>query len=209
MAKEDVLDAHLSNQDWWSLAEKYPLQAIESPLYALLTLEDPLKWLRLEEGNAAAWIYEETARWQGDSLLLRYYAVDCAEHVIPLWEDLYKDDLLPRQLMTKIRACLATFYQDPWWNRGPQWQELSSYTWERIIRGLDPPEYVRNAMKALHGAALFSETTDHLWAARNVTRWAGWAATRTTMRVGDGGLPSEKVWQWRRLVEYAQGKVVP
>ncbi len=51
-----LADPECSTELWWQLAAVFPIEAIASPLYPLLTLETPEKWCALEEEHLLAWI---------------------------------------------------------------------------------------------------------------------------------------------------------
>ena len=82
-------EAECPTELWWELAEKYPLTALESPLFPLLTLEGPARWLELEDRNIPTWIKQVAADPRVSFSLKRLFATDCAEHVLPLIERQY------------------------------------------------------------------------------------------------------------------------
>lgn len=41
---------------WWRLLESDPLEAMESPLFGLLTLEDPARYQETEASEAISWV---------------------------------------------------------------------------------------------------------------------------------------------------------
>ncbi len=70
---------------WWGWAIRYPLVAMASPLFPLLTLEQPERWLRMEEAHRGAWIGLCVSHLDFDTTR-RLFAADCAERALPIWE---------------------------------------------------------------------------------------------------------------------------
>lgn len=56
MPEAAILHPNCPPEVWWPLAEKYPLLAIQSPMFPILTLESPDRWIDLEREKASDWI---------------------------------------------------------------------------------------------------------------------------------------------------------
>ncbi len=75
----ELADPECPVERWWNLAELYPAEALESPLYPLLTLEAPERWLAMEAGCRDRWIRIEFSHLSPNDQHL--FIADCAEHV--------------------------------------------------------------------------------------------------------------------------------
>lgn len=87
---------------WWELAKRYPLDALSSVLFPMLTLEDPGRWQQLEEASWLGWL---TRPYINDLPLSACYrlAVECAARVLPSFESVYPNDKRPREALDTVR----------------------------------------------------------------------------------------------------------
>lgn len=77
----EVLSADCKTERWWQLAGEWPWAAMRSPLFDLLTLENPERWIELESTHAPRWVHAYCSRldhWRHAVFLLH-----CAAHVLP------------------------------------------------------------------------------------------------------------------------------
>jgi len=53
-----ISDPECPTETWWGLAYLWPKEAMQSPLFPLLTLENPGRWIQLENNWLTRWIEE-------------------------------------------------------------------------------------------------------------------------------------------------------
>jgi len=98
---------------WWELAAEYPLDAASSLLYDLFTLEEPARWGEMEREEIGEWI-----RIYGEQLPSHkrtLFAMDCVEHVLPLWESKNPKDQGPwRAIQAQRQYANGKLSQDAW-----------------------------------------------------------------------------------------------
>jgi hypothetical protein len=63
---------------WWQMAALYPLEAQKSPLYPLLMLEEPDRWVELEKQHVDSWI---DAWLKFNAARERHFLAKCAARV--------------------------------------------------------------------------------------------------------------------------------
>jgi len=86
---------------WWFLAAAQPIAAQQSVLYELMLLENPGGWEQLEKKYAEFWIHQAI-----DEMPLQerhLFAADCAERVLPFFEDEHPTDMRPRTAVDRRR----------------------------------------------------------------------------------------------------------
>ncbi len=116
--EEEITEALLSPECqmelWWALAWRQPLTAQGSPLYPLLTLESPERWLAIEAACIEKWAFDESLRLPAQFREL--FAADCAERALPIWEAAYPQDQRPRAAI-EMRRRFATgqVTQEQWY----------------------------------------------------------------------------------------------
>jgi len=89
---------------WWQLAASYPIEAMESPAYDLMTLDTPERWTQME---STGWVKHLWFTRYGERLSepqRRLLAADLAEHVLPLFEQRRPKDKRPRKAIEAARA---------------------------------------------------------------------------------------------------------
>jgi len=193
---------------WWKLAARMPIQAMRSPLWELNLLEEPERWLQIENNRVGTWL-----DWQGDKLSARdkrLFAADCAAHVLPIFEREYPHDLRPREAITAARAyamdrCTAAEMQAASEAAG---QSLTSATklhvWEVVATVMHAS---RLAQSRPAGSTIDIKKETELQAVLITARKA--AANVPGREKTDPTMIEEKLWQWRRLAEYLLGKAAP
>jgi len=182
-------------EDWWRLAGTLPLEAQKSPLYSLLTLESPVRWLTMERGRIDVWIQAALRRLPRGRKEL--FAADCAERVLYLYENLYISEA-PRLAMEARRA----------WGRG----KTTAEAWEQARL---------NAEMAADSHALAASGSENDAAAAFSAAWATArqdeeAAVRAACRAihnhaeasnRQQAVYEEQKWQWARVQQYANGEI--
>ena len=177
MEIEEIQDPECDAERWWTLAKDHPLEAMSSALFSLLTLESPGRWSKLQRTNFQPWLQVAINRLLPRAREL--FAADCAEHVLPLYEQTHPGD-------TRVRSAIAA-------RRRYANGQLSAEEWE----------YARDAANdAANDAAMGGKWCE--WfaadAAANTSAypaaWSAWTARYT-----------EQVWQWERVLLYLRGEV--
>jgi hypothetical protein len=69
---------------WWMGARMFPTRAIASPAGRLFMLEDPGRWQKLVDDNAAGWLHDQMRDFMTDQRRVAL-AVDCVDHVKPIF----------------------------------------------------------------------------------------------------------------------------
>ena len=187
---EQVSHPNCPAELWWTLAEGwYPMEAEESALYDLMTLESPGRWEAMERVNIGEWIRSGAFKLSPSDQ--RSFAIECAERVLPIWEKMFPRRKGPRLAIEAARA-LARGQLDPAAqqaaftaaNRGWKTSDVTRYRWV-------------NAAAA--AAATVSPQLSPSLAAIHAAHHANGAA------FDDAN--SERKWQWRRMKEYLKGEV--
>ncbi len=78
-----VLNAECDAETWWKYAEENPLAARRSPLFDLLTLEDPTRWFALKGQFIHLWLHRYGSRL--DWWRLAVFGFHCALRVLPVF----------------------------------------------------------------------------------------------------------------------------
>jgi hypothetical protein len=86
---------------WWELAAEYPVEAQESVLYQLVTLENPGRWSKLESDNFKAWITSASdwLTWEQQHL----FVADCEEHFLYMYGDQDTELIAKRKEVIRTR----------------------------------------------------------------------------------------------------------
>ena len=187
---EELADAECDLERWWTLAAVHPLEAEASPLYDLLTLEEPGRWGEMEKKKASSWM--RTALPYLNERDKRLFACDCAERVLGYFEKVFPTDLRPREALHVARAFA---------NGEATLAQLTS----------------ANANAETANDVAFSEDHAASQAANAITLAADPFDTKAPMYAADAAADvadftakayhRERSWQWRRLREYVMGKV--
>ncbi len=183
---------------WWRVAQDLPMTAQQSVLYPILTLESPDRWFQLERDYASDWVEGSWTRLLPKDR--RLFAADCAEHVLPHFEDAYPEDDRPRKAIAAARvfansnltkkslALLQAAYEDAdaAYNEA---RDASSELYEEGAPG-EERERAESAERAA-GAAMYATANSS-----SIFDTSDMAA-----EVAED--PSEEsVWQWHRLLFY-------
>ena len=170
-------------ETWWELAKEYPLEAMSSTLYWMLTLEDPARWEQLQRENIGNWITRTANR-----LFFRereLFTADCAEHVLSIYEQAHPND-------TRVRDTIKS-------RRRYANRQLPQSEWERTRQHTQILGYCANTAAAANSA--FSA------AAQSVESALGSVFFAVVYSSDDADKYAEKVWQWERVQQYAKGEV--
>lgn len=82
-------------------AQKFPWFVERNPALALFSLEDPAKAERIE--TALSWGWVASTNSLKNEEFYRSFLVDCAEHVLPIYEKQYPNDNRPRKAIEVAR----------------------------------------------------------------------------------------------------------
>ena len=186
---------------WWQLASRQPIDAMASPLYALLMLESPERWEEREKTFRHVWTKNAVKSLSTPQQHL--YAADCAQHVLFYWEGECPKDLRPRLAIEARRAYVQ--------NKITGLAFLNA-----LAAGAQAGNGLREGRDA-HTAAMLEHVTlavavekpsDVMWQAANVAGCAaqrGLGKTPTAKRVEETGRHNEQKWQWKLAQLYAKG----
>ncbi len=173
---------------WWEGAIKFPLIVMASPLFPLLTLEQPDRWLQLEEVYANMWMQVEWPR------LARFMQLslqaDCAERCLPFFAQEADAKWLLESIWMRRQQAAGTLPE--FWDEEVT---LSAAWTSQDDMKTDAAKYAARAA----GWSLTQPALEH-------------AAMSCACARDNSGLPSqaarnveyarERVWQWHRLLFY-------
>lgn len=194
--QQEINNPECSAERWWELAEKHPIEAMQSPLYPLLVLfESPARWVALERTKTEDW-YDSIGRNQTSEYRLsnqakRLLAVECAERVLPFFETKAPDDKRPHESIHQATLCAF----------GLTSQE----------RMADANANARLATSCVYYAAYQAAYSAVVVTTHSTSNcWAVWAASHAAgaASLGSGHERSETarteffVWAWRRALEF-------
>ncbi len=91
-------------ETWWGLAALYPLEAMQSVLYPVLTLESPERWAESERHNLDQWVEDAIDRLPFAQK--EAFAADCAAHVLRIWEAKFPEAVAVRNCI-EVRRLYA------------------------------------------------------------------------------------------------------
>jgi len=185
---------------WWELAALHPMEAQASTLYELITLMEPGKWDELEKANAEKWIDRFMGHLPVPSQHL--FSADCAEHVLPFFENVFPDDDRPREAirMRRVLAQGLTNTAEGSWVAASKAAAKAGRHAARMAEDSAPAsQAVREARWTARGAA-------NAAAGPAVGSSLAYAPAAAALVFGKGGsaIP-ERMWQWRRLQAYLRG----
>jgi len=157
---------------WWRQAARYPIEAQQTALFGLMTLEEPERWGDMEAAKAGDWL----TRYIGilPERALRLFAVDCAKHTLPLLE---KSGKAPARAIATARAVAqgtATF----------------------------PKRELADAFDAMVGLGREMEKLSDRYRAAKEAAKAVELAVSTPPLVYISSYPGKRLWQWRRFLTY-------
>ena len=146
---------------WWTLAAQYPFDAMDSPTYLLmLSLSTPGRWAQLERDNIYSWIVKFTHELSERDK--RLFAVDCTEHVLPLFEEKNPRDDRPRRSMEAARLVAK---------RRPTPTEIAESDSAAYAAAWDASNKGAAYAASYAAAASTTEAIDAAYAAERVWQW--------------------------------------
>jgi len=199
---EDQIDEPTCDTEtWWHVANMLPLRAINSPLYSLLTLESPERWLAMEWEAARRWVFNSRAKLT--DVDQRRFAADCAEHVLPLWETQYPSDHRPRHAIAVARA-----YANAQVNAKALEHAAQAAREARDKKIIEYNRFSEAANRAAQAACMAATQYDN-----NAAYQASLSAQEAVFMLAKSSdkltaQRQEGVWQWHRLLAYYRGEVL-
>ena len=139
--------------------------------------------------------------WTPRSAVL--FAVDCAEHVLPLFEVVFPDDSRPREMIVAVRRFVDG-------EIGAADLATARYAvWAAWVANVDSGYAASAAAKAARVATWYARAAVWTtWAvdidAGRAARAAAWAAQAARDSVTWADRAAEKEWQYQRLTEYLE-----
>ena len=204
-AEEALAHPDCPTELWWGLAKDYPLEAQESVLYPLLTLEDPARWVRLEAECMGLWVLYTCQDLPLQDQLL--FCADAGEHVLPIFEAEHPNDLRPREAIRVQRLYARGEATVAQWQAaqegayaftqgveiGAAWAAALACGGEPIgsSESEDPFDCLRLAAEAAESAAL-EKSSDF-----EIARYQS---------IGGVAYGAEVRWQWDRVRQYLRGE---
>ena len=180
---------------WWKLARHYPLEAMASMLFDLMTMEAPERWVRLEQSHAKDWMKYVATRGLLSDQKMRLLVADIAEHVLPLFEQRKRQDASPRSAIETARLFAQGQATD---------QEMSNASVLATHGAKDVGED-NAAESAGLAAAWCASPVNIVQIIENTSYSAAWAAHYARGRTVDA-LNAEYAWQWQRFLAYLRGE---
>jgi hypothetical protein len=181
---------------WWELATHHPMEAQESVLYSMLTLESPERWAQLERTNLERWIRDVCNSLSRKSQHL--FAADCAERVLPIFERKHPNDKRPREAIRLRRLFAKKEATVEQWNTARN--EARSIFHKGGFINISAPK----SWFAVRGAADTSAELEVQEAAESAVFTAATHATSESheAKAFERAAYLERKWQWERLQEY-------
>jgi len=212
---EELANPNCDTETWWLIAAEYPLEAMQSVLFPLLTLEAPERWHAMEEKCLERWVKKSVERLspaQG-----HVYAAACAAHVLHLWRKEEPTDRAPQRAI-RARRLLAKNGESAkeHWLRCSQEAEAASSKLFRRTSSLGAGLGVDEAGEAAKAAAtedlvLAVVCAAHAMAKKAVRKHPTLGNMRYSDPLYDStyreSLRKELLWQWARLQQYLRGEV--
>jgi len=168
------------------------VEAQDSMLYELMTLEEPGRWAEMESVMVVDWI--KAGAWRLSEPSRRLFAADCAAHVLPLFEEEYPRRKGPREAIWFVRNGVKTglFFENgtiPTYNAKKNYEAA-----RRAVQGAK----VTAAARAAEAAAY----------ACNPQSSAIHSAIYTAAQARSAAVDNdtERLWQWQRMQAYVRGK---
>lgn len=188
---------------WWRLAGFHPYEAMTSPLFDMLTLEAPERWLALlDDPCVAEWI---SGYHSNEFLSLQQqieFSLDCAERIVPLTSN----EALARAVIGEIRTIVARMY--PGGTNG-DWKLIRENP--RVIKlcndleNYDSQSGLRHAVNRAITRLVDVESMCDMPAIslERISEHANWNDYKNVSRI----IITERRWQWNRLVTYLHQSV--
>jgi len=170
---------------WWELTEDHPFEAMESPLYPLLTLEEPSRW----GTKAGTWIDKYADELPEPNR--RLFAADCAERALHVWVN-----CVPKNNAFQKGIAAARNYAK------------RKITQEKMLHARDALDQLRGeASEVEEDAAAYAASAAMYAASLGLTNgYAHWAASEAVEALCYDATPeewdAERLWQWGRLLHY-------
>lgn len=180
---------------WWELAKKDPFVAMESPLFQLLTLEDPARWGAILPKTTDEWLdlYVETLVPRQERMR---WAIECLERVLPIFPN--------KRVKESIR--LRKSFADGHIPESAFEEKLSSFklSISTISNDLVNQTVAEDKRMVCWAARAGTEEMVAHWASEAVKFHAlyrnGEPNTQSPKTKAAG--EAEKRWQWHRLLQY-------
>ena len=216
---EELANPHCDTETWWLIAAEYPLDAMQSVLFPLLTLEAPERWQTMESAKMAQWV-DTCIQWLSPSQE-HAYAADCAEHVLPLWMEKEPKDKSPHEAIWHRRLYAMTIGSDSAPAFKARWEKAKLEA-EGAAHGLHHRVSYGGSMGLDYAgeAALVAATEEIYWVVHKAAMAVGKRAVVLFVGSGYGGSRNpeqhqahlmgkhgETRWQWERLQQYLRGEV--
>lgn len=188
----------LTEEAFWAAAERDAIAAMRSPLFDLLTLASPERWLALETTNLSIWIFYAIRHLT--PVQQRLFACDCAEHLLPhhrnsrFYTPIDKSLLEEAITLARSYAKGAVVVEDE--VRAIQGRILQGGTHGYDVAQPNLCEAVRSTLERNpHSASInaSSEAIDFMQGQRSASDLV---ATKKELQ-----------WQWRRVLSYLRGDV--
>ncbi len=182
---------------WWFEAQEFGMEAEQSVLFPILTLESPERWAYLERNFICRWIEYGLARLGVTQRIL--FGTDCAERTLPIWEATFPVIDSPRKAVQARRDYANGLIDGPAWYKAKQ--------------GANAAAAFARELYTMDCVVLAAETTC-VDAAREVCDTAanafGWVAEAYGPEDGNHSAWSEacwqeRRWQWSRMKQYLGG----
>jgi len=227
----NISDPECPTEEWWRLAAEHPFEAMASPLYPLLTLESPERWVQLERDNLEEWIDDAANRLLYNNQHL--FAADCAERALPIYEAQHPNDKRPREAIVARRSyALDEITRREWEayiDAAADATEMAKHAsmaalraaesndaHSRALRSLDLTlREKRSLLAAVHAAAKAATGEQARYTARSAADAVAGAATQGALDHANSvgayvhslapflaSRYEERQWQWRKTQEY-------
>ena len=208
--QEQVQHADCPSNHWWQLAVNHPIEAIASPLFPLLTLENPAQWVLWESRHMGRWIDSEAPRLSPKRQYL--WQADMAEHVLPFFEKMAPNDDRPRKAIEMRRLYAKKKKKEKRWKAAQAealeaGQEMARKAHYRIqlTRKRMPLFFTDNGVKSIFAAreAAYAAAYSFVW---DVHLHAAQSAGKDASGKIEAEAHPEEKWQWERLQVYLRGE---
>ena len=185
---------------WWELAAKYPIEAMSSTLYWMLTLESPERWEQLERGYLFTWMKHAIARLPFREQEL--FAADCAEHVLYFYEQAYPGDTRVRDAIAARRRYANGQLSESEWNLIAEDKPAAKFALAHRL----PFSTFWAVYYSAEASYVTARPTDGAYCAADAATNATYSAAPST-GIGYAAVLLERLWQWERVQQYARGEV--
>lgn len=179
---------------WWEHAARHPLTAMRSPLFGILTLEDPSRWLKLQSRHFDWWFESE---WEGlSSADMEQLEVDLVQHALDAYHRPYQWSSANDMLFLRMRYKMERKHP----GRDLDYKMEQAYSeayrhWQRILS----TNYKDAAGNVLTRMLIFGNL-DRSEFSRNL---------RYVLEDRGESPQAARQWIWDRLVAYVDGQVTP